>query len=421
VRDFGAVGNGTTLETAALNRAADACADAGGGTVYVPPGRYLTGTVRLKSHVTLQVEAGAVLLGSENPGDYPTSASIWGDGEELMQPLIYATDAENVTVTGRGTIDGQGALWWKRVRLNNPRKFPPGPKTDEDRAEAAKLSRGRPHLIRFVRCRDVVIEKVNLRNAAEWTVHPSLCESVRVDGVTIQSPATNAHNTDGIDPECCRNVQILNCRIDTGDDCIALKSGTNELGRKLGRPDEDITISNCVMWHGHGGVSIGSEMSGGVRNVAISNCVFHGTLGGIRIKSQRGRGGVVEGISVSNIVMEDVVDPIVVTTFYAGGDRPEDLQPVGEGTPRYRDLLFSNITARGAKNAGSITGLREMPVGRITSSNVHLQAANGFTCTNARDITFLDTVVEVQNGQPLILKNTSDIETTRFHGVTANP
>jgi len=421
VRDFGAVGDGIALETRALNQAADACAAAGGGTVYVPPGRYLTGTLRLRSHVTLELEAGAVLLGSENPEDYPDDASIWGDGLKVMEPLVYAADAENVTVTGRGTIDGQGAIWWKRVRLTMPKKFPPGPKTDQDRAEAAKLARGRPHLIKFVRCRDVVIEKVNLRNAAEWTIHPSLCESVRVDGVTIQSPATYAHNTDGIDPECCRNVQILNCRIDTGDDCIALKSGLDELGRKLGRPDEDITIANCVMWHGHGGVSIGSEMSGGVRNVVVTNCVFHGTDAGIRIKSQRGRGGVVEGISVSNLVMDNVRFPIQVTTFYMGADRPEDIQPVGDGTPRYRGFLFSNIVATGARSAGSITGLREMPIEQITFSNVHLQAATGFACTNAGKITFLDTVVDTQSGPPLILKNTSQIETTRFHGNTSSP
>ena len=414
VRDYGAAGDGKKLDTAALNATVAACAQAGGGTVYVPPGSYLTGTVELKSHVTLELASGATILGSENPDDYPATKSVWGDAREMMAPLIYAVDAENITVTGRGTIDGQGAIWWRRVRLNDPRKFPPGPKTAEDRAEAAKLSRGRPHLFRPVRCKDVVLEHVNIRNSAEWNVHPMLCENVRIDGIAISAPATMAHNTDGINPESCRNVQILNCRIDTGDDCVTLKSGKDELGRKMGRPDEAITIANCVMMHGHGGVTIGSEMSGGVRNIVVTNCVFQETDIGIRIKSQRGRGGMVEGLSVSNIVMLDVPAPFTITTFYTGSDRPGDVHPADDGTPRYRDMLFSNITARGAKSAGSITGLREMPIENITFSNVHLNAATGFTCTNAKGVTFLDCVIDTAKGPALLVKDSADIDTARL-------
>ncbi len=414
VRDYGAMGDGKTLDTTALNHAIDACTQAGGGTVYLPPGNYLTGTVVLKSHVTLDLDSGATILGSENPEDYPATKSVWGDTREMMAPLIYAADAENITVTGRGTIDGQGDIWWKRVRLNEPKKFPPGPQNDAERAEAAKLSRGRPHLFRPVRCKDVVLEHVNIRNSAEWNVHPMLCENVRIDGISISAPATMAHNTDGINPESCRNVQILNCRINTGDDCVTLKSGINELGRKMGRPDENITIANCVMMHGHGGVTIGSEMSGGVRNVVVTNCVFEGTDSGIRIKSQRGRGGVVEGLSVSNVVMVDVPSPFTITTFYTGSDKPTDVHPVDEGTPRYRDFLFSNITARGAKSAGGITGLREMPIENLTFSNVHLDAETGFTCTNAKGVTFLDCVINTAKGSALIVKDSTAIDTTRL-------
>jgi len=414
VRDFGATGNGRDPDTAGLNAAIEACAQAGGGTVYAPPGRYLTGTVVLKSHVTLELDAGATLLGSENPEDYPATKSVWGDDREMMAPLIYAVDAEDITLTGRGTIDGQGAIWWRRVRLNDPEKFPPGPQTDADRAEAKKMSRGRPHLIRPVRCTDFTVEKITLRNSAEWTVHPMLCERVRVEDITILNPATNAHNTDGINPESCRNVQILGCRIDTGDDCITLKSGLNELGRRVGRPDENITIANCVMYHGHGGVTIGSEMSGGVRNVVVTNCVFQGTDNGIRLKSQRGRGGVVEGVSVSNLVMQNVPTPFTISTFYSGSDRVEDVPPVDEGTPRFRDMLFSNITARGAKHAGVIVGLREMPVENLTFSNVHLEAQSGFTITNAKDITFLDCTIDTAKGSALILKNAAAIDHARL-------
>lgn len=409
VRDFGAVGDGVALETAAFARAVAAAVAAGGGTVIVPPGRYLSGTIELKNHVTREVAAGATILGSENPEDYPATKSVWGDDKEMMAPLLYAVDAENITVTGRGTIDGQGAVWWRRVRLNDPKKFPPGPQTDADRAEAARMSRGRPHLFRPIRCRDVVLEHVNIRNSAEWHVHPMLCENIRIDGITINAPATMAHNTDGINPESCRNVQILGCRIDTGDDCVTLKSGLNELGRRTGRPDENIVIANCIMKHGHGGVTIGSEMSGGVRNVVVTNCIFEQTDIGIRIKSQRGRGGVVEGLTVSNIVMVDVPSPFTITTFYS----------VNEGTPRYRDFHFNTITARGAKDAGSITGLREMPIENVTFTDVQIQAQTGFTVTNARDIVFRDVRIDTARGPALLIKNSSAVDSARL--TTAAP
>jgi polygalacturonase len=419
VRDYGAAGDAKHLETKAIERAISACSKAGGGTVFLPPGRYLTGTIVLKSHVTLELDAGATILGSQDPGDYPLLGSPWGDHRKMMSPLIYAEDAENITVTGRGTIDGQGQAWWKRLWLAHPKKGMPGAQTADEKVEAEKVANGRPHLIRMLRCRDVVIERLNLRNSPEWTVHPTLCEFVRVEGITIENPVPSP-NTDGINPESCRNVQILNCRIDVGDDCVTLKSGLNELGRRMGRPDENITIANCVMLKGHGGVTIGSEMSGGVRNVTVANCVFQGTDVGIRIKSQRGRGGVVEGLTAANIVMQDVPHPFTITTFYMGTDKPGDVFPVDEGTPRFRDFLFSNITARGAMDAGSVTGLRELPIEKITFSNVHVQAAKGFTCTNTREIAFQDVVIDTGEGPALILRNSQNIDTTRLRTVASH-
>jgi polygalacturonase len=417
VRDYGATGDGHTLETRAMNAAIDACAKSGGGTVYVPPGRYLTGTIQIKSHVTLDIDAGATVLGSENIDDYPAMENPWGKLDprtDWISPLIYAVDAENIAVTGWGTIDGQGAIWWRRVELNDAKKFPPGPQNDAERADAALLSRGRPNLIRFLRCKDVVIEDVNIRNSPAWNIHPLLCEDVRVEGVTITNPPAQGHNTDGIDPESCRNVQILNCRIDTGDDGITLKSGLDAAGRAMARPCEDITIANCVVYHAHGGVTIGSEESGGVRNVTVANCVFQGTQNGIRIKAQRGRGGVVEGISVSNIVMQDVPTPFTITSFYMGRDKPEDVYPVDEGTPVFRDMLFSNITARGATNAGAITGLREQAVEDLTFSNVHIQAKKGFAITNAKDVVFLDSIIDTASGPAVMLRNAAGIDVTRL-------
>jgi polygalacturonase len=295
----------------------------------------------------------------------------------------------------------------------NRLKVPREQRTPQELAQLALIANGRPHLIKLVRCKFVVIEQLHLINSAEWTVHPLLCEFVRVDGITIQNPVPSP-NTDGINPESCRNVQILNSRIDVGDDCVTLKSGSNEFGRKMGKPDENIAITNCVMLRGHGGVTIGSEMSGGVRNVAVNNCVFQGTDVGIRIKSQRGRGNVVEGLTVSNVVMQDVLSAFTITTFYMGSDKPGDTFPVNDGTPTFRDFLFSNITARGSKTAGQITGLKEMPVENITFSNVHVQAQTGMTCTNAKEIAFRDTSIDTEKASALSLTSCGQIDTSRF-------
>jgi polygalacturonase len=413
VRDFGAAGDGRHKDTAGLQSAIESCAQRGGGTVFLPPGRYLTGAISLRSHITLDIGPGAVILGSEDPADYPLRDNVYGSDRKYHSSLIYADRVEDVTITGRGTIDGQGQVWWKRQWLAFPKRGMPGAKTPEEIAEAKKIANGRPQLIQIVRAKDVVIERIHLINSPSWTIHPLLCEFVRIDGVTIENPVPSP-NTDGINPESCRNVQIMNCRIDVGDDCVTLKSGINELGRKMGKPDENITITNCVMLQGHGGVTIGSEMSGGVRNVVVSNCVFQGTDVGIRIKSQRGRGNVVEGLTASNIVMQDVRSAFTITTFYMGSDKPEDVFPVNEGTPRFRDFHFSNITARGSDTAGQVTGLREMPVEDITFSDVHIQAKTGMAVTSARNVIFKDVNIDTETGPAVLLKGSSEIDTARL-------
>ncbi len=413
VRDFGAAGDGQHKDTAALQAAIESCAKGGGGTVFLPPGRYLTGAISLRSHITLDVGPGAVMLGSEDPADYPFRDNVYGGERKSISSLIYADRVEDITITGRGTIDGQGPIWWKRQWFASPKKNMPQAKTPEDFAEAKKIANGRPQLIQIARSKDVVIERVHLINSPSWTVHPLLCEFVRIDGITIENPVPSP-NTDGINPESCRNVQIMNSRIDVGDDCVTLKSGIDEAGRKMGKPDENITITNCVMLKGHGGVTIGSEMSGGVHNVVVSNCVFQGTDVGIRIKSQRGRGNVVEGLTASNIVMQDVRAAFTITTFYHGSDGPEDVFPVNEGTPRFRDFHFSNITARGSATAGEITGLREMPIEDITFSDVHIQAKTGMTVTSAKNIVFKDVTIDTGAGSAVSLKGASEIDTTRL-------
>jgi polygalacturonase len=408
VRDFGAVGDGQHKDTAAFAKAVTAATKAGGGTILVPPGKYLTGAVELQSHTTLDVESGATLLGSPDPADYPLRDDAWGVGRKEISSLIYAEKAEDVTIRGHGTIDGQGQHWWRRMGWPNRQKVPRDQRTPEELAQLALIANGRPQLIRLVGCTRVRVEGLHLINSGSWTIHPLMCDFVTVDGVTIENPVPSP-NTDGINPQSCRNVQIMNSRIDVGDDCVTLKSGINEIGRKVGRPDENITITNCVMLRGHGGVTIGSEMSGGVRNVVVSNCIFQGTDVGIRVKSQRGRGGVVEGFNVANVVMQDVKSAFTLTTFYMGADKPTDVFPVNEGTPVFRDFHFTNITARGSKSAGEITGLKEMAIGGFTFRDVHIQAQTGMKITNAKDVSFLDSSITVKDGEPMTIVGSTGI------------
>jgi polygalacturonase len=234
----------------------------------------------------------------------------------------------------------------------------------------------RPRTFRLVNCRNVLVEGLTFKRSPYWTISPLACDNVTIDKLTIINPP-DSPNTDGINPESCRNVHIANCHVDVGDDCITIKSGKETDGRRELWPCENITISNCTLVHGHGGVVFGSEMSGSIRNVTIANCVFVGTDRGLRFKARRGRGGVIEDIRADNLVMDGVLCPISVNLFYGPGawtDKKVTDQspaPVDEGTPRFRRLRFSNITARRVKYAAAyLMGLPEMPVEDVALDNV---------------------------------------------------
>jgi polygalacturonase len=398
VRQYGAAGDGRTRDTAAIQKAIDACGKAGGGAVLVPPGKYLTGAIHLRSNITLQIEAGATVLASTEPEDYAVVSSPWKDDSRQISALIHGEDLVNISIAGRGLIDGQGEAWWKRQRLARPRGRTPLVLTEAGRNEIEKIKYGRPHLIKLIRCKNVLLEGLTLINSPSWTVNPVFSEFVTVRGLTLVNPA-DSPNTDGINPESCRNVHISDCHIDVGDDCVTIKSGTDALGRRVGKACENITVTNCTMLHGHGGLVVGSEMSGGAKNITIANCVFQGTQRGIRIKSQRGRGGVVEGVLANNIVMEDVSVPFSFTMYYSGGARDARPEPVSEGTPVFRDISLSNMLIRGARTAGEILGLPEMPIQAVRFSNIKIVAKEGFQCRYTRDITFRDVQVLTEKGQ----------------------
>jgi len=352
------------LETDTWQAAIDEAAAAGGGTVVVPAGLHPTGSLRLRSHVELHLEAGAVLRFVPDPALYPPVEGRWeGAPETIHQPCLYARDETNVSITGFGTIDGQGAPWW-----------------DTFRHRRDELAHPRPTLLGLHECRRVTVRDVTLRDSPSWTVHPLLCDGVTLTNLQIVNPP-DSPNTDGIDPESSRNVRISDCHIDVGDDCIAIKAGTERSPERV--PCENITITNCTMVHGHGGVVLGSEMSGGVRDVVISNCVFTGTDRGIRFKSRRGRGGVIEDVRVVNVIMRGVMCPFVVNPFYfcgPGGDHPSVADraphPVAGTTPVFRRIHVAHVSARDVHAAaGYLYGLPEQPLDDVTFDDVSISFA----------------------------------------------
>ncbi len=417
VREHGAVGDGKTLDTPAIQSAIDTCAKNGGGTVYLPTGQYLSGSVFLHDRITLHLDTGAVILGSEDPANYPVVQSRWeGRHQDTYAPLIAGQNLNNIAVIGRGTINGCGAAWWKAKAENT-------------------LAHPRPRLISFSDCTNVLIEDITAINSPSWTINPVHCQNVTIRGVTIVNPA-NSPNTDGINPDSCRLVRISDCYVSVGDDCITIKSGTEYERPDRYAPCRDIAITNCTLERGHGGIVIGSEMSGGVKNVVISNCVLVGTDRGIRIKSRRGRGGIIEDIRVSNLIMEGVLCPFTMNLYYHIGERGNlnvsDKNPrlVDDGTPRLRRIHFSHITARDVKHAaGFLYGLAEMPLEDISLTDVSVSVSSeadagypdmaddipsmsraGFFIRNAQRLRLEHVEVDNQIGPAFDIANCSEVK-----------
>ncbi len=408
VLKYGAKNDSSKLATDAVKKAIDAASKAGGGTVYFPAGKYLTGPIHLKSNITIFIDAGAELHFSDNFDDYVPMVESRYEGVDVttFSPLFYAYKAKNIAIKGRGLIDGHGKKWWDFVegykegqprskwqiefdRLNKNILLPDEPK---------QMVRGflRPSFIMPMYCDNVQIEGITIQNSPFWTVNPEFCTNVTVTGVSIYNP--HSPNTDGINPESCSNVHISNCHISVGDDCITIKSGKDKPGRAKNAPAENYTITNCTMLSGHGGVVIGSEMSGGVKKITISNCVFDGTDRGIRIKSARGRGGVVEEIRVDNIIMKNIKEQaIVLDLAYA----KTSVEPVTERTPIFRNIHLSNITGSGINEACFINGLEEMPIDNITFNDINMDAKTGFTFKNASNIEMHNVHINTEIGAPV--------------------
>ncbi len=400
--------------TLAFEQAVRTLKEKGGGTIFVPTGNYSTRSIELKSFMTLYLDAGAVLDFKDDYENYPlVEVEFEGVAGQMYRPLIYAYKAEKVAVLGNGCLNGNGQRAWKEMNI---------------------LPHKRPYLICFQECIGVQIEQVTLINSPVWTIHPLQCDNVLIKGVTIKNPP-DSPNTDGINPNGCSNVRISDCFIDVGDDCIAIKAGTELTVNK--RPCENITISNCNMIHGHGGIVIGSEMSGSIRNVTVTNCVFQDTDRGIRLKTRRRRGGAMERLTFNNIIMDKVLCPFVFNMYYCCGTDERDRHvwdktpyAIDEGTPVIRNLLISNVLASNVTAAaGFMYGLSEQYIENITFSNcsismdangeagmpdmlTHMEPmkAAGFFLRNARNIVFHNVKIQQAVGKEIDMDETVELK-----------
>jgi polygalacturonase len=394
VRQFGARGDGRTLDTTAIQAALDACGKAGGGAVKFSPGIYLSQPLTLRTKTAMLLEKGATLLASPAQTNFLKGGGDWfkaKSGGDFI-PLIGGKDLTDVAITGKGTIDGNGANWW-------------GP-AEEARIRKPGYVLPRPDLVVLNNCKNVRLAGVKLINSPRSHLVLTDCEDVFIEGVTIQAPA-GAANTDGINPVNCRNVTITRCTIDTGDDNIAIKSGRKVESREFGC--ENITVTDCDFLHGHG-MSIGSATVGGVHHVVVKNCRFENTDNGLRIKSGRGRGGTVEDISYSDITMKNVHPAISIVGYYqySTNDKyPESdpAQPISETTPRIRNVSLSNVTATCTRDAGLIVGLPESVVSNVVLDKVHITAETGLTVRNAKGIQFKKSTISVKAGPRFSAEN----------------
>jgi len=379
VTRFGALGDGARDCTAALRQAITACHAAGGGRVLVPAGRYLTGPVHLQSNVELHVADGATLAFSQAPAAYlPLVHTRW-EGVELLHysPLIYAFEQENIAITGGGTLDGQAdqAHWWPwngraqygwqegqpNQRAARARLFELAeqgvPVADRRFGEGSYL---RPQFIQPYRCRNVLIEGVRIVNSPMWEIHPVLCRNVTIRGVSV---VTHGPNNDGCDPESCTDVLIEDCLFDTGDDCIAIKSGRNADGRRLASPTENVVVRGCRMRDGHGGVTIGSEISGHVRWVFVERCTMDSPNldRALRFKNNAVRGGVLEHVYLRDVQVGQVAEAVVHCDFtYEEGAS-------GSFSPVLRHVYVQGVTSRKSEYA---LFLRGIPAGRIEDISI---------------------------------------------------
>jgi len=424
ILDYGAHNDGSASSTEAIRSAIQAANAAGGGTVYVPPGNYVTGPIELVNNLVLDLDAGATLR-------FPATKLPFTKGREqgieclTPVPLIGGHDLHNVTITGRGVLTTDNAAWLKIMPRTNSSEtdigtaFGPNwehllqkleiktPAPDEDYQKAAPELR--PSFVRFMDSTNVLVEGVHFVGSSMWTIHLLYSDNAVVRNVIIETyPGVH---TDGIAVDSSRNVRISDCYIDTGDDGIVIKSGKDADGRRVNRPTENVSISNCTVHHAHGAVTLGSEISGGIRNLVADNITCDGTQIGVRIKSRRGRGGVVENVRFDNWTMENVGIGINVTSYYLmEGETKTSEEPVSARTPMFRNIAISHMTIDHARTAIDVEGLPEMPIYGLRISDVIASAKTGMRVSFTDALELQDVQVNADSGPAFLAKNSKELE-----------
>lgn len=432
IRDYGAVEGGKVKNTRAINSAIVAANKAGGGRVLIPEGTWLTGAIHLKSHVNLHLSDKALVLFNPELKDYLPAVFSRHEGMECYKPsgLIYALECENIAITGKGRLHGQGKPWWGN---RETRQMSLGGKTVTDgtkrlnelctagvpvaqrRLDGSEGDFIRPSFINPVKCTNVFIEGITVLYGPMWTVNPVYCENVVVRKVTVRTEGDYGHtpNGDGINPDSCKNVLIEYCDMDTGDDCFTIKSGRAEDGLRVGRPCENIVIRHCQGRQGHGGVVIGSETSGGIRNVFIHDCTFNGTDRGLRFKTARGRGAIIENIWAQDIRMGRIVKEAIIVNTLRYTDR-YPAHPLTNRTPTYRNLNFLNITCEYAQKAAiRIIGLPEKPMSGLRFENIRMKGSAGVQVQDACNIQFNNMQIATDQGPVYQFDECCDIQINR--------
>ena len=408
IRDYGAIGDGITVNTNAFASAIAVCADAGGGKVLIPEGIWFTGPIHLKSNINLHIAQGAEVRFSNNPDDYLPVVFTRLEGIECYNysPLIYAIDCNNIAITGKGVFNGQGEPWWpwkkkqkKAVQGLYDSQFNGIPV--EKRMYGTQEAALRPPMIQLLNCRNVLLEDYTSKNSPFWTTHLVYCDHVIVRNIRLLNPE-HAPNTDGLNLDSSRNIHVQGLYADVGDDAVCIKSGMNEDGWRVARPSENIVIENCHVKKGHGGIVFGSDMSGGIRNVFVQNCEYDGTLMGVRMKSMRGRGGYIENIWIQDIKMNNIGwHAIILNMFYGASSATSR----SDTPPQFHDIHIKNITCHGARDAITLRGLPEENIENITLENITITAENGLVASDAHAIKLFNVNITPNQGAVMSLQD----------------
>ena len=412
ITDFGAQANDTIRDDEALANALQLCKEKGGGTVVIKGGLFYTGPIELTSNICLRIEKGSELKFSNNKKDYLPAVFTRWEGIECYnyRPMIYVKDAQNVILTGEGRITGNGEKWWKDASRQietltelYDRVMDGVPVSKRIMASEDKESFLRPALIQFINCKNIEVSNLSITSGPMWTNHFIYCENLLVKGLDVK---TEGRNNDGVIPDACKNVWINNCTFNTGDDCIVIKSGLNEDGWRVGKASENIVISNCKGFGGHGGIAIGSEMSGGVKNVYVTNCSFQDVETGIRIKSMKGRGGYVRNVFLENIDFENIkLDAIKVSMNYKSSSIP----PRSDSMPVFEGISLKNIKCRKAGFAITMRGYKAQYIKDVSFEDLDINATVGVYASNIENITLNNVKVKVEKSNPWIGENIREL------------